>query len=103
MKKYDQPIKRLTFLQERFEILIKRQKEGRATFAELTELDEIVNRDPTIRYSILEEMEGTNTPDSPVQKELTVITKPAEQTLAEKIRSVISQLFGFFTQSVQLV
>jgi len=47
------PLIRRTFSQERYEILIKRQREGRATFNELTELDEIVNRDPTIREIVL--------------------------------------------------
>src|SRR4051812_27078533 len=47
------PLIRRTFLQERYEILIKRQKEGKATFNELTELDEIVNRDPTIREIVM--------------------------------------------------
>jgi hypothetical protein len=100
MKKHGKPIERRTFLQDRFEILIKKQKTGRATFAELTELDEIVNRDPTIRYNILEEMEGADTPDNPQQEEFTIVTKPVEETLAGKIRSFISQLFGFFTHSV---
>jgi len=47
------PLIRRTFSQERYEILIKRQKEGRASFNELTELDEIVNRDPAIRKIVL--------------------------------------------------
>jgi len=47
------PLIRRTFSQERYEILIKRQREGRATFNELTELDEIVNRDPEIREIVL--------------------------------------------------
>jgi len=47
------PLIRRTFSQERYEILIKRQREGKATFNELTELDEIVNRDPTIREIVL--------------------------------------------------
>ena len=42
------PPERRTFLQDRLEILIKRQKTGKATFNELTELDAIVNRDPEI-------------------------------------------------------
>src|SRR3569833_1523595 len=47
------PLIRRTFSQERYEILIKRQREGKATFNELTELDEIVNRAPTIREIVL--------------------------------------------------
>lgn len=39
-----------------------------ATFNELTELDAIVNRDPDIRESVLEEMQAINDPpDEPKQ------------------------------------
>lgn len=48
-------IERRTFRQDRFEILIKRQKEGTATFNELTELDELVNRDPELREKVIRE------------------------------------------------
>jgi hypothetical protein len=57
MKDY-KPVIRRTFSQERFEILIKKQKSGEAIFRDLTELDEIVNRVPDIRLTILEEMEN---------------------------------------------
>jgi hypothetical protein len=46
---------RRTFLQDRFEILIKRQKSGTATFNELTELDGIVNSDPELREKVIRE------------------------------------------------
>src|SRR5580698_1906500 len=52
-----------TFLQDRFDILIKRQRSGKATFGELTELDEIVNRDPELREKVIREnilMENTD-------------------------------------------
>lgn len=64
-------LERRTFLQDRFEILIKRQKSGEATFTELTELDEIVNRDPVIRDRIIREsmfMEGTDEFNEPLNK-----------------------------------
>jgi hypothetical protein len=54
MSKPYQPERR-TFLQDRFEILIKRQKNGTASFNELTELDEIVNRDPELREKVFRE------------------------------------------------
>lgn len=65
---------RKTLSQERFEVLIKKQKAGEATFRDLTELDEIVNRVPDIRLTILEEMEGKDAPDDdnpqlPVQEQ----------------------------------
>lgn len=58
--KNSKPLIRRTFLQERFEVLIKKQLNGQATFNDLTELDWIVNRDPKLRDIILEEMQGDN-------------------------------------------
>src|ERR1700739_2798254 len=46
-------LERRTFSQDRYYILIKRQKEGKATFNELIELDEIVNRVPDIREKVI--------------------------------------------------
>jgi hypothetical protein len=48
-------IERRTFSQDRYYILIKRQKSGEATMRDLIELDEIVNRDPDIREKVLRE------------------------------------------------
>ncbi len=44
---------RRTYLQDRLEILIKKQESGTASFNELTELDDMVNRDPAIREMII--------------------------------------------------
>ena len=60
----NRPLIRRTFLQERFEILISRQKRGIATFAELTELDDIVNRNGIIREQVLEEMHNAGPGDT---------------------------------------
>ena len=54
MSSHKKPERR-TYLQDRLEILIKKQKSGTASFNELTELDDMVNRDPAIR-----EMTGGN-------------------------------------------
>ncbi len=48
-------LERRTYSQDRYYILIKRQKAGKATFNELTELDEIVNRVPDIREKVIRE------------------------------------------------
>ncbi len=48
-------LERRTYSQDRYYILIKRQKAGKATFKELTELDEIVNRVPDIRDIVIRE------------------------------------------------
>lgn len=90
------PLIRRTFLQERYEILIKRQRDGKATFNELTELDDIVNRDPTIREIVL--IENYFMPDSddnsgqanPVKE----IIKPAPQTsFFNRLKDLFGRLF----------
>ena len=48
-------LERRTYSQDRYYILIKKQKAGKATFNELTELDEIVNRVPDIRDIVIRE------------------------------------------------
>jgi hypothetical protein len=58
MSYFRKKLERRTFSQDRYYILIKRQKEGKATFSELTELDEIVNRVPDIRDLVIRENFG---------------------------------------------
>ena len=53
MSYFRKKLERRTFSQDRYYILIKRQKSGKATFNELTELDEIVNRVPDIREKVI--------------------------------------------------
>lgn len=55
MSFFHKKIERRTFSQDRYYILIKRQKSGEATMRDLDELDEIVNRDPDIREKVLRE------------------------------------------------
>ncbi|AMR33077.1 hypothetical protein A0256_17480 [Mucilaginibacter sp. PAMC 26640] len=71
--KSNRPLIRQTFRQERFDVLIKKQMEGKATFKDLTELDDIVNRDPEIRECILDEMHdsGFRTDDQDLSSILT--------------------------------
>ena len=88
-------LERRTFNQDRFDILIKRQKRGVATFNELTELDAIVNRDPDIRESILEEMQGINDPpDEPKQENILTAPPVKTQSLLDKIASFFKRLFA---------
>jgi hypothetical protein len=91
---------RRTFLQDRFDILIRRQKNGVATFNELTELDEIVNRDPEIREKVIREsllMEGTDDFQEPSNNPETgdEISLPplARQSLLTRIKTIISRIF----------
>lgn len=55
MSQFRKKLERRTYSQDRYYILIKRQKAGKATFKELTELDEIVNRVPDIRDIVIRE------------------------------------------------
>jgi hypothetical protein len=92
MKSGKQVIRR-TFSQERFEILIKKQKSGEATFRDLTELDEIVNRVPDIRLTILEEMEGDDVSGRDNFKQDIIIDQPlAKRSFFEKIKKIIAIL-----------
>jgi len=91
------PLIRRTFLQERYEILIKRQRDGKATFNELTELDDIVNRDPTIREIVL--IENYFMPDNsddntgsanPIKETVKPVAHP---TLLERLKDFFGRLF----------
>lgn|GEM_PF-756545 len=93
--KHHKNLEQRTFLQDRFEILIKKQKTGQATFAELTELDEIVNKYATIREKILEEMHDlTLPPDRPAENE-NLFNNPQKRSISvfSKIRSFFERMF----------
>lgn len=91
---------RRTFSQERFEVLIKKQKAGTATFRDLTELDEIVNRVPDIRLTILEEMEGKNSPDDNIPQENIPEQEVVQPGFFEKIRMFFDRLLCFNTATL---
>lgn len=92
--KHHKQLERRTFLQDRFDILIKRQKNGTATFNELTELDDIVNRDPAIRESILVEMqEGDASDDHALPIEKAAIEPVKKLSLIDVIRGFINRWF----------
>lgn len=99
--KGDKPVIRRTFSQERFEILIKKQKAGEATFRDLTELDEIVNRVPDIRLTILEEMEG-KTPDSDLPEEPTIV-HPIQPNFLDRVKLFFDRLLHFSTATLPTV
>jgi len=87
-------LERRTFLQDRFEILIKKQKDGNATFAELTELDDIVNRSAVIRTQILEEMQGiSNSSDDETIEELPIKFVTGSPSVLQKIKLFFGKLF----------
>ena len=92
--KNNRPLIRRTFRQERFDILIKKQRNGNATFNDLTELDDIVNRDPEIRESILKEMHEREHPEQgPKQEELVMLKAAKPIRLLDKWKTFIKRLF----------
>lgn len=90
-------LERRTFSQDRYYILIKRQKSGEASLHELEELDEIVNRVPDIREKVIlenfygEEEPGRNTPPAGPFDKMT--QQPRRKNLVEAIRSLLHRLF----------
>jgi hypothetical protein len=100
MSHHKQPERR-TFLEDRFEILIKRQKKGSATLSELTELDAIVNGDPQIRDRIIRESmlinadDEFNEPSNSLNlKDDLVKQKIRKQNMLSRITSLIGRLFN---------
>jgi len=91
-------LERRTFSQDRYYILIKRQKSGKATFNELEELDEIVNRVPDIREKVLrenfEEFDGDEReqPGEPLNHPSRTTIK-SQTSLWTRIRNMVKQLF----------
>jgi hypothetical protein len=91
-------LERRTYSQDRYYILIKRQKSGKATFKELTELDEIVNRVPDIREKVIREsfmiddIHDTDLP--PNDSGINLHKQPIRrQTFWKRIKSFIARIF----------
>jgi hypothetical protein len=99
MSYFRKKLKRRTFSQDRYYILIKRQKEGKATFDELTELDEIVNRVPDIRDLVIRENFGeedseTDQPTSgPTNQHLVSTSITPHPNLLTRIKSWLNKNF----------
>jgi hypothetical protein len=93
-------LERRTYSQDRYYILIKKQKAGKATFNELTELDEIVNRVPDIREKVIRESffidntQDINTPPTNPGGNDKLYKQPLQrQTLWNGIKSFITRIF----------
>ena len=99
MSYFRKKLERRTFSQDRYYILIKRQKEGKATFDELTELDEIVNRVPDIRDLVIRENFGaedneSDTPTNwPTNKGLVSTTGTPRPNLLSRIKNWLNRNF----------
>jgi hypothetical protein len=87
-------LERRTFLQDRYDILIKKLNEGEASFAELTELDDIVNRSAYIRNQVLSQMQGIDdSSDDKTTKELPVEFVTPPENLMEKVKQFLGNIF----------
>ncbi len=93
--KHQKPLIRRTFLQERFIILMELKEKGIANFDELTELDELINRDPKLRDIILEEMEETNAPLNTPDNNILHVAEVEPRNLIDRLSSFINGLFHF--------
>jgi len=99
-------LERRTFSQDRYYILIKRQRSGKATFNELTELDEIVNRVPDIREKVIIESfftgdtgetgESPNLPGNDENPHSLTMHRPS---FWSKIRSFVNRVFNLQIQA----
>lgn len=92
------PLERRTYSQDRYYILIKRQKAGTATFKELTELDEIVNRVPDIRDIVIRESFGDddeeiNTPATPGSTDILIHRHAGSPTFWARVKNFIQRVF----------
>jgi hypothetical protein len=98
---------RRTFLQDRFDILIKRQQTGRATFGELTELDDIVNRDPELREKVIREnmfTEGSDDFGEPKNIPESDRSLPVKMLRRRNFLNKIKSFFrGIFTSKISII
>jgi hypothetical protein len=101
-------LERRTFSQDRYYILIKRQKAGQATFNELTELDEIVNRVPDIREKVIMENFGQDIrdtdeqPNGPVKQDNAASQNLHRHNLWNKVASLIHRAFKLQITSLNI-
>lgn len=94
--KHNKNLEQRTFLQDRFEILIKKQQAGTASFLELTELDDIVNRHAVIRDTILQEMQETHGPSN------STMENDVERLSTKRTDNLLSRLKSFFCRLVNI-
>ncbi|WP_295673459.1 hypothetical protein [uncultured Mucilaginibacter sp.] len=99
MSSKKQPERR-TFLQDRFDILIKRQKSGKATFSELTELDEIVNGDPELREKIIREdilmerFDDLEEPKNQPENNEHILQQVTRRSFLDRVKSLVSRIYN---------
>ncbi|HVW13634.1 MAG TPA: hypothetical protein VHB54_07435 [Mucilaginibacter sp.] len=102
-------IERRTYSQDRYYILIKRQKEGTATLNDLTELDEIINRLPDIREKVIRENFYNDTdetgelPNDPTRSGLTQDKPAMRQSFLQKARVFWDRLFSYQVSNREII
>ena len=106
MTHHRKQLERRTYSQDRYYILIKRQKAGKATFKELTELDEIVNRVPDIRDIVIRESfgegeEDTTAPDTPGNSDVVYQKHPGSPTFWSRLKDLITRVFTSHTSALE--
>ncbi|RYU92265.1 hypothetical protein EWM62_02180 [Mucilaginibacter terrigena] len=99
MSKDNKYIIRRTISQERFEVLWKKRRNGEATLRDLTEMDEIINRDPSVRQFVLQEMESDKTTIDNTGRPNLMQQQPVNQHhgIADKIKAFFNHLFDSFS------
>ena len=106
MSYFRKKLERRTYSQDRYYTLIKRQKAGQATFNDLVELDEIVNRVPDIREIVIREQFGIDNdetgeqPNNPGDENSQPVRPPLRQNLWSRLTSFLKQLFTAHTQAI---
>lgn len=111
MSHHKQPERR-TFLQDRLEILIKKQKLGTASFNELTELDQMVNSDPAIIKKII--MDGLLMDDNgdfieplnpPEQENVPNMQPVVHVSMLNRLKALLNRVFysQISTEKIKLI
>jgi hypothetical protein len=103
MSKDNRYIIRRTLSQERFEVLWKKRSNGQATLKDLTEMDEIINRDAGVRQFVLEEMEGKdNLNDNNDTQNMLQQPTVSHQSITDKIKAFFNRLFNIMAANHKL-
>jgi hypothetical protein len=101
MGKDNRYIIRRTISQERFEVLWDKRRNGQATLRDLTEMDEIINRDPSVRQFVLHEMESdSTTTDNTGQQDMLQQPVHLPQSFMGRLKKLFNKLFNSFIVSV---
>ena len=104
MSKDNRYIIRRTLSQERFEVLWKKRRNGQATLKDLTEMDEIINRDAGVRQFVLEEMEvKDNLNDNNDIQDMMQQPTVSHLSITDKIKAFFNRLFNILAADSKLL